>query len=242
MRYLITKPFLIVLLVVVAWVAISAQGSAYNYKGWTFWINASPYLADGEYGCRFPGPNGDIELHGIEGVPYKVDEPGELIGACLGAIDQSKGYTSLYIQMIKPKELDCITLGISGWRQIYYRLYYQNGTETGGVYDDISSQWNGAGERWCDRSNPTGNLPGEFVGMDEALLFGFHCTDQNGDGQINLFDDIYEVANDFGFTKSTPEWDYRRDVNEDGVVSLFADIMFTASQFGLDCKDVWKPF
>lgn len=61
------------------------------------------------------------------------------------------------------------------------------------------------------------------------------CADFDGNGEIDLFTDIFGVAERFGWTSSTPGWEWKYDLDDSGNIDLFVDIFNTAFQFGGHC-------
>jgi hypothetical protein len=61
------------------------------------------------------------------------------------------------------------------------------------------------------------------------------CADFDLNGEIDLFNDIFGVANRFGMEVGNPQWEAKYDLDDSGNIDLFNDIFNSAYQFGGSC-------
>ncbi|MEX2157991.1 MAG: hypothetical protein WEB04_01160 [Dehalococcoidia bacterium] len=73
-------------------------------------------------------------------------------------------------------------------------------------------------------------VPGSEQASDASVQSFSSCADYDGNGVVDLFNDIFYVAFSFGMIDGTADLD-----NSGGVVDLFNDIFIAAPQFGSGC-------
>ena len=61
------------------------------------------------------------------------------------------------------------------------------------------------------------------------------CADVNGDGIVDLLNDILGIILHYQTTPTHPDWDPAYDINNDGVVDLLNDILGAVIQYQLPC-------
>ena len=71
--------------------------------------------------------------------------------------------------------------------------------------------------------------------LPSTIVF-MHCADFNGDGSVDLLNDILGVILQYGKTSADPDWDPRFDINKDGDIDLLNDILGTILQYNLPCN------
>ena len=90
----------------------------------------------------------------------------------------------------------------------------------------------------------TNFTPGDFEIIPLTLVNSnvvfLGCADNspppNGDGVIDLPNDILGVIVRYQMTSSHPDWDPAFDINDDGVIDLPNDILGTIQQYNLPCS------
>lgn len=70
--------------------------------------------------------------------------------------------------------------------------------------------------------------------LPTTIVF-MHCADFNGDGSVDLLNDILGVILQYGKTSADPDWDPTFDINKDGAIDLLNDILGTILQYNLPC-------
>src|SRR3989344_1448867 len=74
--------------------------------------------------------------------------------------------------------------------------------------------------------------------LDSSPILKLIVPDINGDGVVNINNDILVCARSFGFPGTNPDYNSACDMNADGVVNINIDILVVANFFG---PEKWPP-
>ena len=70
--------------------------------------------------------------------------------------------------------------------------------------------------------------------LSSAVVY-LGCADVNGDGIVDLLNDILGIIQRYQWTPAHPDWDPAYDINHDGVIDLLNDILGAVMQYQLPC-------
>ena len=73
------------------------------------------------------------------------------------------------------------------------------------------------------------------VTLLSAQVVYIECADVNGDGIVDLLNDILGIIQRYQWTPAHPDWDPAYDINNDGVIDLLNDILGAVMQYQLPC-------